>query len=70
LRRALEHRRACGVMPAKEPAMPVETTHADRERELAALLDLFARQPEREWPEERRRVAVLQRMLAAEQAAA
>lgn len=50
--------------------MPVETTHADRERELAALLDLIARQPERQWPEERRRVAVLQRMLAAEQAAA
>jgi hypothetical protein len=50
--------------------MPIETTPADRERELARLLELIAHQPEREWPEERRRVAVLQRMLAAEQAAA
>ena len=44
--------------------MPTETTTADRERELASLLDLIARQPERAWSEERRRVAVLQRMLA------
>jgi uncharacterized protein YjiS (DUF1127 family) len=51
--------------------MPTKTTPADRERELAALLDRIARQPERAWPEERRRVAVLQRMLAAaEQAGA
>lgn len=46
--------------------MPTETTIADRERELAGLLDLISRQPEREWREERHRVAVLERMLAAE----
>ena len=50
--------------------MPTKTTLADRERELAALLGRIARRPERTWPEERRRVAVLQRMLAAEQAGA
>lgn len=50
--------------------MPTETTTADRERELASLLDLIARQPERAWSEERRRVAVLQRMLAADRAEA
>lgn len=50
--------------------MPTETTIADRERELVALLDLVARQPEREWSEERRRIAVLQRMLAADRAEA
>lgn len=50
--------------------MPTETTIADRERELAALLATIARQPERQWPEERRRVAVLQRLLAAERACA
>lgn len=50
--------------------MPTKTTIADRERELAALLDLIAGQPEREWREERGRVAVLQRMLAAEHAGA
>jgi hypothetical protein len=50
--------------------MPTQTTIADREHELAGLLELIARQPERAWPEERQRVAVLQRMLAAEQAGA
>ena len=50
--------------------MPTETTVADRERELAELLDLITRQPEREWGEERRRVAVLQRMLTADRAEA
>jgi hypothetical protein len=50
--------------------MPAQTTIADRERELASLLARIARQPERAWPEERRRVAVLQRMLSAEQAGA
>jgi hypothetical protein len=49
--------------------MPTEMTIADRERELAALLATIAGHPEREWPEERRRVAVLQRMLGAERAA-
>ncbi|HYD24365.1 MAG TPA: hypothetical protein VEB68_06185 [Croceibacterium sp.] len=47
-----------------------ETTIADRERELASLLRQIADHPERAWPAERARVAVLQRMLAAEQAAA
>lgn len=46
--------------------MPTETTIADRERELAGLLDLMARHPEREWREERHRIAVLERMLTAE----
>lgn len=50
--------------------MWIETTAADRERELAVLLDLITRQPEREWNDERRRVAVLQRMLAVERAEA
>ncbi len=53
--------------PKEEPM--TETTIADREQELAALLQRIAHQPEREWREERARVAVLQRMLAAEQAA-
>lgn len=46
-----------------------ETTKADRESELAALLGRIADHPEKEWRNERARVAVLQRMLAAEQAA-
>ena len=50
--------------------MPTVTTMADRERELVSLLDLIARQPERGWSEERRRVAVLQRTLAADRAEA
>ena len=46
-----------------------ETTKADRERELRALLDLIEAHPERAWTAERRRIAVLQRMLAPVQAA-
>ena len=46
-----------------------ETTIEDRERELAGLLQRIAGPPERERPEERARVAVLQRLHAAEQAA-
>ena len=46
-----------------------ETTNADRERELAGLLSRIAEHPERAWREERARVAVLQRMLAAGHAA-
>ncbi len=42
-----------------------ETTTADRERELRTLLDLIEAHPERAWTEERQRVTVLQRMLAA-----
>jgi hypothetical protein len=56
------------VRLAKEKRM-TETTKADRERELAALLGRIADHPEKEWRNERARVAVLQRMLAAEQAA-
>jgi hypothetical protein len=44
-----------------------ETTTEDRQRELRALLDRIEAQPERAWSEERQRVAVLQRLLAAEQ---
>lgn len=47
----------------------IETTTADRERELRHLLDRIGTQPEREWHEERQRIAVLQRLLAAELAA-
>lgn len=47
-----------------------ETTTADRERELVALMARIAEHPERAWRGERARVAVLQRMLAAERAAA
>ncbi|HWK40501.1 MAG TPA: hypothetical protein VNR60_01095 [Croceibacterium sp.] len=50
--------------------MTTKTTLADRERELASLLGLISGQPEREWREERHRVAVLQRMLTAENAGA
>jgi len=42
-----------------------ETTIEDRTRELRTLLDRIGAHPERAWTEERRRVAVLQRMLAA-----
>jgi len=49
--------------------MPTVTTIADREHELAALLRQIGEHPERAWPEERRRVAVLQRLLAAEHSA-
>ena len=45
-----------------------ETTIEDRENELAGLLRKIAEHPEREWGEERARAAVLQRLLAAEQA--
>lgn len=48
----------------------IETTMEDRERELRALLERIGAQPEREWGEERQRIAVLQRLLAAEYAAA
>lgn len=47
----------------------IATTYDDRERELLGLLARIATQPERDWREERRRVAVLQRVLAAEHAA-
>ena len=46
-----------------------ETTIEDRTRELRGLLDRIEAHPERAWEEERRRVAVLQRLLAAESAA-
>lgn len=45
------------------------TTTQDRERELLGLLARIGGQPERGWQQERRRVAVLQRLLAAEHAA-
>ncbi len=47
-----------------------ETTTKDREKELRSLLDAIAAHPERDWTEERKRVAVLQRMLGAKEAAA
>jgi uncharacterized protein YjiS (DUF1127 family) len=50
--------------------MTTETTIADRERELASLLHLIASQPERQWHDQRQRVGVLQRLLAAEHAGA
>jgi hypothetical protein len=48
----------------------IETTIEDRERELRSLLDRIAAYPERAWTDERQRVAVLQRLLAAEEASA
>ncbi len=48
----------------------IETTIADRERELRDLLDKFQAHPERAWRAERERAAVLQRLLAAERPAA
>ena len=45
------------------------TTNDDRRRELRRLLDEISAHPERAWTEERERVAVLQRLLAAEEAA-
>ncbi len=47
-----------------------ETTIEDRQRELRALLDQIEAHPERAWTRERERIAVLQRMLAAEQGTA
>jgi hypothetical protein len=41
-----------------------ETTMDDRRHELASLLDAIARHPEREWSNERQRIAVLREMLA------
>jgi len=40
-----------------------ETTRKDREKELRSLLDQMAAHPERDWSEERQRVAVLREML-------
>ncbi|MEO6387646.1 MAG: hypothetical protein ABIT16_05630 [Croceibacterium sp.] len=44
--------------------MIVESTSQCREHELAALLERITQEPNHEWPEERRRIAVLQRMMA------
>jgi hypothetical protein len=40
-----------------------ETTMDDRRKELAHLLEAIAQHPERDWSEEKRRVAVLKEML-------
>lgn len=40
-----------------------ETTEEDRRKELRVLLDRIQQHPERDWSEERKRVAVLQQML-------
>lgn len=45
------------------------TTRADRENELRNLLDQIAAHPEKAWTAERERIAVLQRMLAAQEKA-
>jgi hypothetical protein len=42
-----------------------EVARTDRERELVSLLRQITAHPERAWSAERKRVAVLQRMLAA-----
>lgn len=46
-----------------------ETTIDDRKRELRNLLDQITAHPERPYTEERKRVAVLQGMLAAHEKA-
>lgn len=43
-------------------------TMEDRKKELRVLLDNIRAQPSRDWTEARRRVVVLQEMIAAEQA--
>lgn len=40
-----------------------ETTIEDRRHELKELLEAMKAQPSRDWTEERKRVAVLQRMV-------
>lgn len=44
-----------------------ETTQADRERELRSLLDQLEAHPEKALPEVRARVAVLQKLLGAQE---
>ncbi|MET0240672.1 MAG: hypothetical protein ABW184_12330 [Sphingobium sp.] len=46
------------------------TTTEDRRKELKALLQQMEAQPSREWSAERERVAVLQKMIAADEATA
>ncbi len=46
-----------------------KTTHADREKELRILLDKLEAHPDKAYPKERARVAVLQNMLAAREKA-
>ena len=46
----------------------IETTPADRRRELDGLLHRISEHPERSWTDERARAAVLQRLLAADRA--
>ncbi len=45
-----------------------ETTMEDRKKELRSLLDQMAAHPERDWSEEKKRVAVLREMLDAKAA--
>jgi hypothetical protein len=40
----------------------------DRKKELRTLLDLIQTSPSRDWTDERARVVVLQRMIAADEA--
>ena len=47
-----------------------ETTIEDRKHELRQLVEQIEAHPERAWTKERERIAVLQRMLAAHEAAA
>jgi hypothetical protein len=41
-----------------------ETTHEDRRKELRALLAQIEAHPERDWSEERKRIAVLNELIA------
>jgi hypothetical protein len=52
------------LLHPKEAAMIHETTMEYRRSELAGLLDAIAKHPERDWSEERKRIAVLREMLA------
>lgn len=47
-----------------------EITTEDRRKELRSLLERIETHPERDWTEERKRVAVLQSKLSAEESAA
>jgi hypothetical protein len=59
--------------PAIVPISPKEdimdsVTIDDRKKELRTLLDLIQTSPSRDWTDERARVVVLQRMIAADEA--
>jgi len=57
------------LLAAKGEKTMQETSLADRHKELRDLLDKLEAHPERAYPQERARVAVLQKLLAAHEKA-